>query len=476
MAIITEVPDSPPKPHTSPPSKPRTRPPHFDHTSTARNTANPFQFWFYFTVLVSLLTLVFIFLSSLSPQDPKSWFISLPPNLRRHYSSGRSIKVQTAPNHPQVEVFSIQEGPVKSSDHVLFVHGLGCNTFAFQKIVAFLGQKGIHAVAIDLPGSGFSEKSIVVEEEGGGGGGFGRLLDVYNEIMEKGLFWGFDQLVEKGYVNYEESEPPKRKTVKSIELDSEEMGRVLGQVIEAMGLAPVDLVLHDSALSLSANWVSQNSRMVRSVILLDSAPSETALPVWVFEVPLIREVVLHSGFLFKRLLEKYCSGSVSKSDAEAHMTLMMGRDGRRAVVGMGKRLNHSFDLAEWSASDGVKELPMHVIWSTGFSKEWSEQGNHVAASLHQAKFVTHSGGRWPQEQGADEVAESIYQFISSLPKPIKQSEEEPMPEHVQEMLKDAQNIDHDHIHSHGHEHYDGHHGHAHAGYMDAYGLGHGWEM
>nr|GMD43733.1 protein AUXIN RESPONSE 4 [Ipomoea batatas] len=370
MAIITEEPDPPtppPKRRTSPPPKPRTPPPPSTRTSpTTKNTANPFQF-------------------------------CLPPNLRRHYSNGRTIKVQTAPNHPQVEVFSIQEGPIKSPDHVLIVHGLGCSTFAFQKIVKSLGQKGVHAVAIDLPGSGFSDKSVVVEEESGDGGGVVSLWDVYNEIREKGLFWGFDQLVEKGYVNYEENEVPKRKRVKAIELDPEEMGRVLGQVIEAMGLAPVDLVLHDSALSLSANWVSENPGILRSVTILDSEPSATALPLWALGVP---------------------------SDAEAHRILLAGRDGRRAVVGMGKRLNYSLDLAEWSASDGVKALPMQVIWSTGLSKEWSENGQRVAASLPRAKFVTHSGGRWPQEHSADEIAESIYHFVSPLPKSIKQSEEE----------------------------------------------------
>ncbi|RAL52501.1 hypothetical protein DM860_007358 [Cuscuta australis] len=482
MAIITEEPDSPTlplKPHTSsPPPKPRTQLP-TPPPPTTKNAANPFQFWLYFTVLVSLVTFIFILLSSLSPQDPRAWFLRLPPNLRRHYSTGRTIKVQIAPNLPQVEVFLIQEGPVKSLENVLFVHGIGCSTFAFQKILALLGQKGVHAIAFDQPGFGFSDKSMVVEEvEGGSGGGLQGIRDVYNEIMEKGLFWGFDQLVEKGYVNYEESEHPKRKSVKAIELGPEEMGKVLGQVIEALRLAPVDLVLHDSALGLSANWVLENSRLVRSVTILDSEPKETALPLWAFEIPVIREVVLHSEILFRRLLEKCCSPSVSKSDVEAHRALAMGRDARRAIVGTGKRLNSSFDLAEWSASAGVKELPMHVVWSTGFSNEWIEKGRRVAASLPRAKFATHSGGRWPQEHSADEIAESIHQFVSSLPKPIRQSEEETVPEHVQKMINEAQDTGHDdnHHHNHGHEHYNAHHGHAHAGYMDAYGLGHGWAM
>ncbi|KAL2490536.1 Protein AUXIN RESPONSE 4 [Abeliophyllum distichum] len=464
------------------------RPPLHHHppppTTTKSNTTttNPFHFWFYFTLVVSLIVLFFISISSLYPQDPKTWFLNLPPVLRLHYSKGRTIKVQTAPNYPQVEVFSIQEGPTNSDSHVLFVHGLGCSSFAFHSILKSLGHKNVHAVAIDLPGSGFSDKSVVVVEENvGGNGGFGGLWKVYSDIKEKGLFWGFDQLIEQGYVNHEENEIRvlKKESVKAIELGGEEMGRVLGQVVDSMGLAPVDLVLHDSALGLSANWISENQGLVRSVVVLDAVPSGTALPLWALEMPVLRDVTLGFRFVFKKVLAKCCGELFGGPEAEAHRILLKGRDGRRAVAGMGKKLNFSFDLAEWSGLDGVKGLPMRVIWSGGFSEEWSDRGRQVADVLPQVTLVTHSGGRWPQEHNAEEVAESIYDFVSSLPKSTKTTVEEQIPEHIQKMIDEAKSGDHHHHHGHGghdqHEHSHGH-GHAHAGYMDAYGLGQGWAM
>ncbi|KAK4378962.1 hypothetical protein RND71_000824 [Anisodus tanguticus] len=478
MAIITEEPDSPTPLKQQ---KPTSKPPQSTTPITTKAT-NPFHFWFYFTFSVSLITLIFMFLTSLYPQDPKTWFLSLPTNLRQHYSKGKNIKVQTFPNQPQIEVFAIQEGPSKSSDHVLIVHGLGCSSFAFQKVVNFLGVRGIHAVAIDLPGSGFSDKMIVVEEEYVDDGALRRLKDMYNEIQKKGIFWGFDQLVEQGYVNYEENKVriSKRNVVKAVDLGPEEIGKVLGQVIDTMGLSPVDLVLHDSALGLSANWISENRGLLRSVVVLDSVPSGTALPLWVLEMPVVRDVVLGFEFAFRRLLGKCCSKSVGNLEAEGHRILLKGRDGRKAVVGMGRNLNCSFDLNEWAALDGVKGLPMQVIWSDALSKEWTDEGRQVADSIPQAKFVTHSGGRWPQEHDSEEIAESIYQFVSSLPKSVKQTEEEePVPEHVQKMFDEARSGDHHHHHrghdGHGHDHDHGH-GHAHAGYMDAYGLGQGWAM
>lgn len=253
----------------------------------------------------------------------------------------------------------------------------------------------MHAVAIDLPGSGFSDKSVTVMEENvGGSGPFSKMWDVYEEIKEKGLFWGFDQLVEQGYVDFEEKkvQVSKKERVKPIEVGSEEMGRVLGQVVDSMQLAPVDLVLHDSALGLSANWISKNRGLIRSVTVLDGSPSGVALPLWVLEVPVVREIVLGFKFAFEMVLGKCCMKSVGRNEAEAHMILLKGRDGASAVVGMGKKLNFSFDLSEWSSLDSVKGLPFHVIWSD----LWTSEGQKTADALLQAKFVTHSGGRWIQ--------------------------------------------------------------------------------
>lgn len=69
-----------------------------------------------------------------------------------------------------------------------------------------------------------------------------------------------------------------------------------------------------------------------------------------------------------------------------------------------------------------------------------------------------------QESKSGELADYISDFVSRLPRSIRQVAEEPIPEKVQKMLDEAKaGGDHDH-----------HHGHAHAGYTDAYGLGEEW--
>lgn len=380
MAIITQEPDAPIKPKLKP----------------SNPIPNPFTFWFYFTISISLVTLILITISSFSTQqDPKTWFLTLPVNLRHHYSNGRTIKVQTTPHSDLIEVFTIQDGPLDSSQNVLFVHGFACSSFIFSKVVNFLGKKGVRTVALDLPGSGFSDKFEIVTEEKVMTG-FGRVLEMYNEIKEKGIFWGFDQLVEQGYVNYDypenEIRVSKVTSSKPIELGPEEMGRVLSQVIDTMGLAPVDLVLHDSAFNLGANWVSKNLRVIRSVTFLDSTSNQPAFPVSVLKFPVVREIVTGFGFVFGKVIESCCQKPGGGLDAESHRLLLKGRDGTKSVVGMGNKMNTSFDIAEWGKLDGVKNLPLQVIWS----EESIEQGREIASMLPHATFITHSGGRWPQ--------------------------------------------------------------------------------
>ncbi|KAK7258864.1 hypothetical protein RIF29_24452 [Crotalaria pallida] len=488
MAVITEQEDEPnpsPQKQRQQPNQsqipPKTKP-KSSSTKSTTTTNDPFSFWFYFTVTISLITLFsIIFTSSFSSQDPKSWFLSLPITLRHHYSNGRTIKVHLSKT--PIQLFTFQKGPTKASESVVFLHGSGLSSFSYRKVLNFMADKGLRVVAIDLPGNGFSEKSMEVVSDEGVNGVLERFKYVYSEIKEKGFFWAFDQMVETGQIPYEEivARMSKRKVVKPVDLGPEDIGKVLGQVIDTLGLAPVHLVLHDSALGLSANWISDKSELVRSVTLID-ASNLGALPIWVLELPLVREVVLGFDFIYAKVLNLCCSRGIGAKDADAERLLLKGRDGRRAVVAIGRRLNSSFDVEEWGGSDGLKGMPIQVLWSDGWSKEWSDEGNRVARVLPQASFVTHSGGRWAQEDAAAEIAEKISHFVLSLPKSVRNVEQEPILDHIQKTFDEAKSSDHNHDHDHlhhlhrGHGHGHDHHGDAHiheAGYMNAYGLGHG---
>ncbi|XP_068647837.1 protein AUXIN RESPONSE 4-like [Aristolochia californica] len=481
MAIITEIHnDKEEKPSTSSSSEERKHslpPPHPPPDSSP----NPFIFWFYFTLCVSLIAAIVAAVYSLLPQDEKSWFLSLPDDLRLHYSNGKTIKVQINPGRSPIEIFAIETGP-RDGETLVLIHGFGSSSFSFRKLLQALGSNGFRAVAIDLPGSGFSDKSVLEETEASGGV-LARFLDVYDEIREKGLFWGFDQLIESGQIPYDELEMrvSKRKTLKPLVCDAAELSRIIQQAIDSMGLTPVHLILHDTGLGPGAIWASENSGSVRSVTIIDSAPSSGALPLWALEIPVIREFVLGVPLVYYELMRRCCSRSIHRPVADAHRALLKGKGGRRAVVGVGKGLNYSFNLGEWGRQEKLREVPIQVIWSGNWSEGWTDEGGRVSSALPGAKFVLHSGGRWPQEDAVDELAENISKFVSSLPKSVRLSkEEEPLPEHIQNTLDKAIN-DNGHHHRHDHHlHHDGiggygsdHEVHA-GGYMDPYGLGHGW--
>ncbi|KAG9456447.1 hypothetical protein H6P81_000955 [Aristolochia fimbriata] len=471
MAVITEIhSDNEEKPgrsgsseegkHSPPPPPPP--PPPRDGSSSP----NPFVFWFYFTLCVSLVTVIIAALYSLLPQDEKSWFLSLPDDLRLHYSNGRNIKVQINPGRSPIEVFAIETGP-RDAETLVLIHGLGSSSYSFRHLLRTLGSNGFRAVAIDLPGSGFSDKSVLEESEASGGV-LRRFFDVYYEIKEKGLFWGFDQLVESGQIPYDElkMKVSTRKVLKPLECDVTQLSRIIQQVVDSMGLAPVHLILHDTGLGPGAIWASENSGSVRSVTIVDSAPSSGALPLWTLDVPVIRELVLGVPLVYHELMRRCCSRSIPKPVSDAHRVLLKGKDGRRAMVGIGKGFNYSFDLGEWGRLEKMSDVPIQVIWSGDWSEGWTDEGGRVATALPQAKFVVHSGGRWPQEDAVDELAENISKFVSSLPKSVRLSEEEPLPDHFQNMVNE------------GHDHHHHHHHHGIGGYgnMDTYGLGHGWGM
>ncbi|GAU11520.1 hypothetical protein TSUD_345100 [Trifolium subterraneum] len=474
MAIITEQQEpnqqqQQPKQHST---KTKTK---SSNKPTTQQQQPQLSFWFYFTLSISLITLYFIFTSSsLSPQKS---FLNLPTTLRQHYSNGRTIKVQIHPNQPPIQLFTFQLAPTTPtpSETVLILHGQALSSYSYRNLVQSLSTQGVRVIAIDLPGNGFSDKSVEVSVEGLDGF-FGRFSYVYSEIQEKGIFWAFDQIVSTGQIPYEEvlARMSKRKVSKPVDLGPEEIGKVLGQVIDTLGLAPVHLVLHDLALGFTANWVSENSNLVSSLTLVDTpALNSGAFPIWVLEVPLIREVVLGFPFVFEKVVNFCCSKRIGGLDADAHRVLLKTGDGRKAVVATWKNLNSSFDLVEWGGSDGLKDMPLQLIWSSDWSEEWSREGNRVAGALPKAKFVTHSGGRWAQEDVAVEVAEKISQFVLSLPKTVRKVEQESStPDHIQEMFDEAKTDGHDHHHGYTHDRLGEDDIHE-AGYMDAYGLGHG---
>lgn len=353
-----------------------------------KGTREPFTFWFYVTLAVSLITGFFYsgkFLSSNvvdGDGENSSWFRSLPPALRDHYSDGVFVKAHfSSSSLLPTQVFTVDRGD-KSEEPVLLIHGLGSSSFSFRRILANLQSNGFRAVALDLPGSGFSD--LIDRDDGG-------VWKVWRSVKEKGIFWGFDSLISMGYIPYDEDAKSS--------VSGDELGvKVIEEVIDSLELeTPIHFVAHDSAMQVVASYVSSaSSGSVGSVTFIDSSSRAPAFPYWMFSAPIVRDIAVGSKWVFGSLINLCCSREIDSSAVEAYRAILKKKGARQAAAVAGKSFNHSFDFGDWTYSDEVKDVPLQILWSHMSSDLWIEEGKRVASSAPRAAFFSHLGGRWPQ--------------------------------------------------------------------------------
>ncbi|GJP44720.1 hypothetical protein CLOM_g4077 [Closterium sp. NIES-68] len=227
-----------------------------------------FVFWLVFITLTGLIAGIFLLAQFLFLQDAgHSDFISIPPLVRAHLDRGQTLKV-AAPGamvggksghgqQEQVEVFVRAEGwgtgrgrrwgaegragesgggragDGQSKEVVVLLHGLGGSSFLYRDVITLLADKGLRAVAFDLPGSGLSTKLTSVEE------GAAAVYPVH------------------------------------------QLARTIDRVLSALGITePVHLVLHDTGGVVGTLWAADNVPRVRSITLVDTPMEDPFAPAF----------------------------------------------------------------------------------------------------------------------------------------------------------------------------------------------------
>ncbi|KAK3119019.1 hypothetical protein QOZ80_9BG0712420 [Eleusine coracana subsp. coracana] len=381
----------PPSPPPPPPPPPPPRP---------LPLASALPFWFYLAAAVSVLALLLPHILPSSSPAP------LPPQLlAQHLASGRVLKLDPSPG-----LFAISSRPAAAAaaPRVLILPGLAAGSLSFRRVLPALSSRGVLAAAIDLPGHGLSPIPPTPAAP--------KRASALREIMDRGIFHAFEHLVETGEVPYQEDPdtgttgtPPSSSS--SSPYAPAQVAAAVARAAEALGVGPIHLVLHDSALAAGAAFAAANPGMVRSVTLVDTAVSLPAFPAAVFDVPVLGSLVLRLPALFRGLVRMCCARGMGAEEAEAHRAALRGDRRAEGVVEAWKAMNHSFQLGEWRHSKEVRKLPMMVLWSGSWSDKWIDEGKKVVAALPDAKFVYHSGGRWPQEDATEEIAELIAEFV-----------------------------------------------------------------
>ncbi|KAL5204290.1 hypothetical protein ABZP36_009161 [Zizania latifolia] len=378
------------EPPRSPPPRPPPPPPR------PASLASALPFWFYLTAAVSVVALLLPHLLPSSTSPP------LPPLLRLHISEGSVLKL-----HPGPDLFVVTSRPAAAASHrpILFLPGLAAGSFSFRRVLHSLSSRGILAAAVDLPGQGLSPAPAAPPR-----------TNPFREIQNRGIFHAFEHLVQTGEVPFQEPAPEPSHTL----YNAAEAAASIARAVDALGIAPVHLVLHDSALVAGAAFVSANPAVVQSVTLIDGTAILPAFPAAVLGVPVLGRMVVGVPALFKGLLRMCCARGMGSEEAEAHRVAMREEGKREAVFESWKALNQSFDLKEWrGSSEAVRNVPMMVLWSGSWSDRWIDEGKKVVTALPDAKFAYHSGGRWPQEDACDEISKLIAEFVTSLPTSVQ---------------------------------------------------------
>lgn len=417
-------------------------------------------FWAYFVVFVSLLTLVFVLLSTVSPVDEQAEFFAMPPDVRHHSTLGKMLKIELGEARRPIRIFVREEGPV-SGETVVLVHGLGASSYLYRHVIPRLASQGLHVIAIDFPGAGLSEKPVE-----GRWGLLAKFREIYEEISEKGIFWRFEQLFETGALP-DYTHTGKGTENMGLDYNADVLADSLDQVVNLLVPTPVHIVLHDTGVEAGSAWMIRNPSRVRSVTLIDTLPGGPSFPVRVLDVPGFGFIITWSSFLHQMLLRVCCVAGITQADAESYAFLLRSNQGSKATLEMWNRMNLSFDVA--ASMEGLEQLPVQVLWSSSSGKYWQEMGEVLASRLSGAVYLSHSGGRWPQEDVALEISEGIHQFISSLPQTEQLVLLTPqLTPRVDDSNYDypGHAVNHGHGHYHGHEHHNhddghGHHSHDH---------------
>ena len=128
--------------------------------------------------------------------------------------------------------------------------------------------------------------------------------------MTHDIFHTFEHLVQTSEVPYQEAPaaaPPARRSLHA----PDEEATAIARTVEALGVAPVHPVLHDSALATGAALASVNTGAIRSMTLVIAAASLPVFPAAVFDVLVLGRLVLRVPALFRGLVRLCCARGVA---------------------------------------------------------------------------------------------------------------------------------------------------------------------
>jgi pimeloyl-ACP methyl ester carboxylesterase len=296
------------------------------------------------------------------PGRPGSFREQTRQVLAAHRAAGRPFTADGARSFVREE----GDGPT-----VVFIHGMWGASFASRKLLADLADRGIRAIAWDLPGFGFADRPRDFDYSWAG------------------------------------------------------LARFSVDAVDALRLDRFHLVVHDVGGPIGFELAAARPGQVLSLTILNTMVDVSEFrPPWSmrpFRLPVIGEL-WKAGMnrtLFRSLMRLQGIGDttqVSDAELDAYLLLMRGDDNGRAFLRVMRSADQS--LAKQALYRGVvgdRSRPVQVIWAADDpALALASYGEKARRAAHLDSLVQIPGKHFPQEDHAALIASHIAGLVSTV--------------------------------------------------------------
>jgi haloalkane dehalogenase len=273
--------------------------------------------------------------------------------IERHRSAGREFEAGG------IQSFVREEG---EGEPVVLMHGIPVSSFLYRKVLPLLAERGLRAVAFDLPGLGLAEKPS-----------------------------GFD---------YSWSG----------------LGRWTGEAVDGLGIERCHLVLHDIGGPIALEWALRNRERVSSLTVLDTlidvahfrrvwtmdlARPPVFGPLW---VATIRPPVARWLFYLQGIGDR---SATPAHEVDAHIALLHRDGGGRSFRNIVRGFEMT-DEKERFYTDGLRDAswPAAILWADR-DPALGEERRRVFEDVLGIEATVVPAKHFLQEDQAPAVAETI---------------------------------------------------------------------
>ncbi len=281
--------------------------------------------------------------------------------IKQHEASGKYITVEG------INTFYLDAG---AGPVVFCIHGVPTSSFLYRKVVDQLQQRGLRAIALDLPGMGLSDKP-------------------------KDFDYVFSNL-----------------------------GRFCNRFLDALNIEEVHLLIHDIGAPTGLGMAAQNGVKIRSITvlnaMLDIENFEKPLPMRPFEKPVLGEgaLAMLTPATFPLMMKTagvVNTDVISQDEMAAYVHLLKSKDDGKAFLKIMRNFEQTNDYSQACYKAFTNPAyPAQLIWGVEDPfLTYEEYGSRFEKARPGLPVTKVKSRHFLQEEEFETIAEKVSQLIKS---------------------------------------------------------------